>query len=244
MAGVRSAQSVSNSRTATAAVGNSQAGRGGRARCGWRFRPGRRPGPPWPGCVRSASRPGTKRAVPGPGRAGSARWPRNARGSNVTAGEPPSSGATSFQVWPGPARDRADHDLRQVAVAAQPAPDDRGVTPPALGQGPLRVRHVRPVRLGVPQQDQPPRRVACHGCPEVPAGRAGSRSRWPASRSGRPDRPVASTDVLMMPRSGLLSDLRDSTTVARTRRVSPGRTGYGQRSSSRPRCPRLDSADR
>jgi sulfate permease, SulP family len=63
---------------------------------------------------------------------------------------------------PGPAGGRAHHDVGLIAVLVQPAADPGRVPAPALGQRTIPVRHVRPVRLGVPQQDQLPRRVAGH----------------------------------------------------------------------------------
>jgi hypothetical protein len=52
---------------------------------------------------------------------------------------------------------------------------------------------------------------------------------------------VTSASERMIPRSGLLLERRASRTVARTRSVSPGRTGFGQRTSSTPAAPRPDS---
>ena len=134
--GARSGQSPANSSTATAAVGNLQPRRPGARRRRPELRPGGRPVPRWPGCARSAS---AARHVPGssrPGRAGSARWPRTpaARTSPTATRRVP---AHQLPGLPGPARGRADHGVRQVAVAAQPTPDAGGVAPPALGQRPV-----------------------------------------------------------------------------------------------------------
>lgn len=54
----------------------------------------------------------------------------------------------------------AQHMVRHAASIAQPAPSGGSV--PA-GKLPLMIRHIRPGRLGMPQQHQSPAWVCCHG---------------------------------------------------------------------------------
>ena len=57
---------------------------------------------------------------------------------------------------------RDHHNVGLVAVLVQPPADPGRVAAPALGQRPLAVGHVRPGRLGVPEQDQLPGLVTGH----------------------------------------------------------------------------------
>ena len=139
-------------------------------------------------------------------------------------------------------------------------PMTRGVAPPTLGQRPVPVGHVRPGGFGVPEQDQPP--GDAHRQParatSVDSSPGGSPTTPPLDTEGVghvtyradgsmkliavaritvwPSVLTASTTVLTMPRSGLLSDRRDSATVARTRSVSPGRTGSASGARRGRRC--------
>ena len=225
--GARSGQSPPNSSTATAAVGNLSPGGRGAPCCGRSF--GQVSGQFLDGRVVPDQQRGPARAGQFPyqveqgQRAGRVRprLERHRRG-------PAEFRRHQLPGLPGPARDRADHGVRQVAVAAQPAPDDRGVAPPALGQRPLLVRHVRPVRLGVPQQDQPPRRVSCHRAglrwrrtDEHEVDRGGPHHR-PAVLIDRLDQSLDDAAVRLAQRSARLDDRSpDTERIARSHRIRP-----------------------
>ena len=105
-------------------------------------------------------------------------------------------GRGKFPGLARPQRRRADHRVRRVPGLAEPAADRGRVPPAALGQRAVLVGDIGPVRLGVPEQDQPPtaardrvvdRRAVAHGTTVTGHLPARTRrtasdpsSRWPA----------------------------------------------------------------
>src|SRR5579859_1536471 len=77
-------------------------------------------------------------------------------------GRPAELGGHQVPGLAGPGRGRDHRHVGLVAVLVQPAADPGRVPAAALGQRPVLVGHVRPVRLGVPEQDQPSGRVSGH----------------------------------------------------------------------------------